>query len=47
MNDYSSTQNNQGLLKNAYVGKGPVAQMSQDMPMMKVLRMKRDMLKNK
>lgn len=53
MNDYSNTMNSSGLLKDFYKGtgpgkiKGPVAQMNESMPMMEVLRRKRDMLKYK
>lgn len=47
MNNYSSTLNSPGLLKSVYKGKGPVAQMNQNMPMMEVLRKKRDELKSR
>jgi len=47
VNNPSNVQNSSGLLKNAYSGKGPIAQMSENMPIMAVLRMKRDALKNK
>lgn len=50
MNDYSSTINSPGLLKKVYRSgkpKGPVAQMSENMPMMEVLRKKRDSLKTR
>jgi hypothetical protein len=45
MNNPLNATNGQGLLKNAYPGKGPVSQMNQNSPMMKALRMKRDALK--
>lgn len=43
MNDVSNTQNSSGLLKNAYPGK--IAEMNRDLPMMQVLRQKRDAIK--
>lgn len=48
MNKPATINNSQGLLKKSYVGtKGPIAQMNNDLPMMKVLRMKRDAIKTK
>jgi hypothetical protein len=48
VNDPANVKNSGGLLKKAYVGnKGPTAQMNEQMPMMKVLRMKRDAIKVK
>jgi hypothetical protein len=45
MNAYQSIASGGGILKNAYPQKGPIAQMNQNSPMMKALRMKRDALK--
>jgi hypothetical protein len=48
VNNPSNVNNSSGLLKKAYTkGKGPVAQMAESMPMLKVLRMKRDELKTR
>jgi len=45
MNAVQTMASGAGMLKNAYPGKGPVAQMSQNMPMLQALRKKRDSLK--
>ncbi len=51
MNNFGNIKNSGGLLKNAYVKpgvqKGPISQMNDAMPMMAVLRKKRDELKTK
>lgn len=47
MNNYCNTKNGAGLLKNAYPGKGPIAQMNQAHPMLDVIRKKRDALRTK
>ena len=48
MNDPANVNNSAGLLKKSYTKqKGPVAQMNEQMPMMQVLRMKRDAIKTK
>ncbi len=47
MNNPANIKNSGGLLKNAYPGKGPIAQMNDQMPMMAVLRKKRDALKTR
>ncbi len=47
MNDASNIANSGGLLKKNYAGKGPVAQMNDSLPMLKILRMKRDALKTR
>ncbi len=45
MNNYQGTQSGAGLLKNVPVQKGKIAEMNSNMPMMQVLRAKRDALK--
>ena len=48
MNNPSNVNNSQGLLKKSYTkGKGPVAQMNESLPMIAMLRMKRDELKTR
>lgn len=45
MNQAQSTRSGSGLLKQVYPEGGKIAQMNQQMPMMQVLRAKRDALK--
>ena len=45
MNNFANIKNSGGLLKKNYAGKGPVAQMNDSLPMLKILRMKRDAVK--
>ncbi len=45
MNDASNIANSGGLLKKNYAGKGPIAQMNDNLPMMTALRSKLNSIK--